>query len=222
MAQSQGLEVFQDLVLRGPDGSLAGLRRFLIECAKRPWSHAKTRERELSQFTGDDADIVAFERAPGDGINRVALILWSKGPAYEVTNIVPSDVSDLGVHGYNAALIDFADRVARPAAKKAGFDIFISEPLQGPEDWLHPQAATALRRFSAAANKSTGSSHPMDRQRWHAFLIAAHEDASELDSETLARWLVEAEGWSEDKAHNLAVQYERGLGLLADYDRHQA
>ena len=101
----------------------------------------------------------------------------------------------------------------------AGFEIEVTSNRQSLDDWLSVEAAAALRRFSVLANKSTGSSHPSDRERWVAFLIKAHQDERSFNSDLLMRWLVEVEGWPEEVADKLASQYEFGLDLLDQYDQ---
>lgn len=81
-------------------------------------------------------------------------------------------------------------------------------------------ATVKLRRFSGAANKSTGASHPSDERRWFDFIVAVHRAGDKLDAARLARWLHEAEGWDEDSAHKLAGNYETSLALLTHYDEH--
>jgi hypothetical protein len=76
-----------------------------------------------------------------------------------------------------------------------------------------------LRRFSRSANKSTGAAHPWTGARWYAFIIATHHTSKRLDTDQLVRWLVEVEHWSEDIAHELAIDYEFALGLLEQYDQ---
>ncbi|WFU71056.1 hypothetical protein [Bradyrhizobium sp. CB2312] len=71
------------------------------------------------------------------------------------------------------------------------------------------------------ANKSTGSSHPLDQQRWLRFLILAHCSAQKPDGERLRRWLMEVEG-DEDHALKLVIEYEFGLDLLNAYDSQRA
>ena len=90
------------------------------------------------------------------------------------------------------------------------------------DDWLPRAAADALRRFSSLANKATGSSHPSDRERWFAFLIAAHCDRGSLNAGRLERWLIESERWPIESAQGLAVEYELALDLLEEYDRKKA
>jgi hypothetical protein len=163
--------------------------------------------------------VIAFEREGDGGVEPVALFLWSRAEGYEVTNIVPRNVGELGEHRYNIALRDFVERVATPAAAEAGFTVEITPANQGLDDWLPGDAADALRHFSSAANKATGSSHSMDRQRWFNFLLEAHRSHGSLNTHKLVRWLTEIEHWSDEKADDLAVQYEFALGLLDEYDR---
>src|SRR3546814_8731568 len=71
-----------------------------------------------------------------------------------------------------------------------------------------------FRSFSAAANKATGASHPLDQRRWFDFIISAHRSGKDIGTDRLARWLHEVEGWDEDSAHRLAGEYERCKELL--------
>ncbi|WP_375274982.1 hypothetical protein [Methylorubrum thiocyanatum] len=222
MSVMKELEVFQDLALRGPESGRSALRQALIDNAIAPWRHAEDEEEDLAAHAGGEADVVVFQRDAGDELHAAGLVLWSRSGGYEVTNIVPREVRELGHAGYNALLQDFIDRVATPAAKQAGFSIETTSPQQSLSDWLPPAAVDALRRFSATANKATGSSHPLDRTRWFAFLLSVHGATPPLDADRLARWLVEVEGWSDDKAHDLVVEYEFGLALLDEYDRNRS
>ncbi len=219
MANEADIEVFQDLRLRGGLGGRDGIRRALISSTSSPWRHAVDREKEIRDVAGENDDVIAFESAASGGLDAVALVLWAQGEGYEVTNIVPLEVGELGYRRYNLALQNFVDVVAEPAARKSVFKIEMTAAKQGLRDWLSPDAVDALRSFSVAANKATGSAHPMDRRRWFSFLLAAHRDRRGLDPERLTRWLTEVEGWPEDQAHDLAIEYEFGLALLDEYDR---
>ena len=59
---------------------------------------------------------------------------------------------------------------------------------------LNAETAKALKAFSALANKNTGATHPLDRDRWFKFIILAHLGSAQLDTETLYRWFSEEEG----------------------------
>ena len=75
----------------------------------------------------------------------------------------------------------------------------------------------ALRHFSHAASKTTGSAHPKDRGRWLRFLSLAHADAKQMDPARLARRLTEIEGWDGGTVHGLIAEYEFALELLNEH-----
>ena len=167
----------------------------------------------------NEEDIIILVRASFDDIDESGLVLWQEHDDYRVANIVPRNVGELGIAKYNAILRDFVTRVAEPSAQSGSFDIELTSPNKTLEDWLDTEPALMLRRFSRLANKSTGAGHPKDKERWYAFLIATHYASKRLDSDQLARWLVEVEGWAEERAHELAIDYDFALGLLEQYDQ---
>ena len=137
---------------------------------------------------------------------------------YKVSNIVPLNHGDLGITGYNAVLKDFVRAVVRPAAKEDHLEYNLSSDVKSIDDWVDQDTAMALKRFSALANKSTGRSHPMDGDRWLAFLLLAHRKNSQLNTEQLSRWLVEVEKWPSEIANELTLEYELSRSLLSKYD----
>jgi hypothetical protein len=217
MTEKTSIEIFQDLALRGPADERKELRQILIAKASKPWSHAERREKEMAGRL-PDRDVIAFERISDDQLPAASLALWWRVDAYEIGNIVPREFSELGIPKYNALLQEFARLIAEPAAEVAGFLVEITPAHQSLEDLSSPEVATALHQFSSAANKSTGASHPSDSERWLRFLIAAHRTRCHLRADQLARWLKEVEGWDDDHAHELAIQYEFARELLEKYD----
>jgi hypothetical protein len=185
-----------------------------------PWRHAAERETSFVALLADGEDAIAIQRDAVDGLPACGLTLWQEGDGYKVTNIVPLESGELGIECYNTLLDDFVRRVAEPASEGGElFELEISSPLAAIEDWMSPETATALRRFSALANKSTGSAHPLDRQRWFAFVIHAYRDNRRADTGQLTRWLIEVEGWPPELAHELAGEYETGIALLEQFER---
>jgi len=134
---------------------------------------------------------------------------------FYVSNIIPLERHQLERAEYNRVLEDFYERVVRPYAEKAKMEHELTRAEVGLEQWMDPTTAERLRAFSACANKGTGASHPNDRERWKAFLLSAHQTDCNMDPSTLARWLVEVEGWSPETAEQLALEYESGRDLLA-------
>lgn len=220
-SKTKRLEVFQDLSLSGPASSRRALRKALLKHTAPPWRHAEETENQLPTGTESESDILAFDRDASDSLPAATLFLWGRPDGYKVSNIVPLQIGELGYRKYNAILKDFERRIAAPAAEQAAFEVKTTAALQSIDDWMRPKVASALRRFSAAANKSTGSSHPADRKRWLEFLVEAHAARIRLGADELARWLTEIEGWDDGHAFTLAVEYEFALELLSEYDRHR-
>jgi hypothetical protein len=216
------IEVFQELFLRcvAPHDK-AEIRRLILAAVKAPWRHEVTRENQVRMGAINEEDVIAVLRLPFDDIDESGLVLWEEPQGYMVSNIVPRNVGELGIHKYNTILRDFVAKVAEPAAQGGAFTVEVTPPYQALEDWMDGKAARSLRLFSGAANKSTGASHPADEGRWQQFLIDAHEAAKHASPEQLARWLIEVERWPDDIARELASSYEFALGLLARYDREQ-
>ena len=214
---SKPLDIFQDLYLRGPASAVAALRQALKDRATPPWRYATEKEEQLREL-GEEGDALAFERAVTPGFEAAGLVLIADDDGLKVANIVPRELSELTHRAYNAILADFASEVARPAAVDAGYSVVMSNSTLQLENVVSPAVAEALRRFSVLANKSTGASHPMDRDRWFDFILLAHRENAQLDASVLARWLSESEGWFEDCARDLAGEYERSRSLLTRYE----
>ena len=209
--QTVSIEVFQDLTLTSRDGQRSALRDALHRNAAPPWRHAEERERELPATS---REFLAFQRASGDDFPASGLTLCGRPDGYEVVNIVPLEDGELGVSGYNDVLNDFMDRVVGPAARGLSFDVSVTPRKQSITDWTSDEVASALHTFSVCANKSTGAGHPADRKRWFEFLFASHAANSRLDTELLGRWLVEAEEWPPEIAHDLVDSYQYSMDLL--------
>ncbi len=211
--KQESIEIFQDLFLRCAAGGRQEIRDSLRRCTKEPWRHAEAKELILAE------DVMAFERAPGDDIPASGLTLWRNKDGYKVANIVPLEIRELSVACYNDVLNDFVDRIVEPASNDSRFLMNLGKREHHLTHWTSEEAADALHRFSVTANKSTGSSHPADRRRWFEFIFAAHSARSRLDTDILARWLTEVEGWPSEIVEDLMIQYEFGISLLTEYDR---
>ncbi|MBN8805536.1 MAG: hypothetical protein J0H81_10675 [Sphingopyxis terrae] len=217
---TDGIEMYRDMSLTVPPGMAGALRAALIEAAVAPWRFDAERAEEIRRNAVSSEDVLLFRHDAIDQLPAAGLTLWGRGGGYYIPNIVPLEARSLSYSEYNAILVDFVDRVARPVCDRLEIGIELSSASQSLEDWTTEDVAIRLRRFSAAANKSTGASHPMDQRRWFDFLVASHRAGRELDVETLARWLREVDGWDEETAYDLAGNYQNALALLAYYDEH--
>ncbi len=209
--ETVSIEVFQDLTLTSCEEQRSALRDVLHRNAAPPWCHAEEREH---QFRGTTREFLAFQRASADNLAASGLTLRERPDGYEVVNIVPLEDGELGVSGYNDVLNDFMERVVGPATRELSFDVSVTPRKQSITDWTSDDVASALHRFSVLANKSTGAGHPADRKRWFEFLFASHAANTRLDTELLGRWLVEAEDWPPEIAHDLVDRYQYSMDLL--------
>lgn len=216
----ESVQVFQDLYLRHPMGSKT-IRGALLQATAGHWIHNDLKEESIRDTSvGQLVDVIAFERPATKGLPGVTLWMFEDGQGgYKVSNVVPIQQGQLDVAGYNAALVDFATTVISPVIKSSGIELVLTSADQTIEDWTDLATASALKRFSSLANKSTGRSHPLDEERWLDFIISAHHGGRPLDPEQLSRWLIEVERWSDDIAHDLVSEYSIGMALLDRYDR---
>lgn len=212
MSETDSIEVFQDLTLRGVD-SPAKLRTALVEAAasKGPWRHSV--KKEAISFKSRHEDVMVFEHSTLS--DSVALFMFSTTDGYRVTNIVPKQ-GELSRSRYNELLQQFVQWIAEPAAKRVDAVLELSKAQESLSDWMPEATANLLISFSRCANRSTGSSHPKDRARWFEFLIASHS-GPHCDTDHLSRWLIEVEKWPEESATKLVLEYEFGLDLLSAY-----
>lgn len=214
--KAQTLEVFQDLYLRHPDGPDA-VRSAVLDHLDNGWIHAPQREKRSLAL--NDADMLALERLDSPAAAGVAMWMFSQTDgSYKVSNIVPLKSGELGIGGYNAALLHFFESVVAPASNDTALVHELSLPSQTIEGWAGAASAKALQTFSDLANKSTGRGHPMDEGRWLRFLVTAHREKSPLNSSQLARWLIQVETWQAEIATELASEYDLGRSLLKFYD----
>jgi hypothetical protein len=218
MSSANSISVFQDLRLHRGAHSLESLRDAILARVDVPWRHAKEREAMAAQVGMQPEECLVFERAADDVLPAVGLVFWREAEGYHVSNVVPIDSGRLSHDEYNRAVQDFGERIVGPAAADLGLAVELTAGAESLEDWMSSASGERLRRFSRGANKSTGSSHPCDRERWFAFICGVHAEGCDLDTDKLARWLIEVERWHEEGAHDLTIEYEFARELLKHYD----
>ena len=202
------IELFQDLLVTSRSLSCDELLTTIRKHTRAPWLEASEDQSPVPE------SIVRFDRERGADISAARLTLWRQPNGYKVVNIVPLETVRLTASEYNAVLSDFCENVILPASLEAGFEYETSKKFQSITDWTSEEAVRALHIFSSLANKSTGSSHPSDKERWLKFLLVVFDAPNRPDPGLLERWLIEAEHWPSEIANDLAIQYEFGMALL--------
>lgn len=207
------MKVFRDLYIKLNGVKVEELiEQFTARCGDH-WHRALDREKDAGSM-GEKA--FSFEHTAGDGLERAGLSLFQKeSNTWYVPNIIPLDSSQLSHDQYNKILENFLETIVRPSIAGLQVTAELTGDVLFLKDVVGEDVAALLHNFSVLANKSTGSSHPCDRNRWFDFLIAVQRKRISLDTDLLINSLME-DGWSEDRAHDLAIEYEFAIGLL-DY-----
>jgi hypothetical protein len=211
------MKIFRELFIRGEPARLDAVADDIGRSLTEGWTRDAEAEAHMrSTAVSGRRKVYCFACPKRPRLPAATVFLLNKDPGtFYVANIVPHEKHELSHEEYNAIVEDFFRRIAEPAAGRNGAQAEMTEPQADLERWLPQEAADKLRLFCSIANKRTGSSHPMDRERWYDFIVAAHEADADFSASTLARWLAEAGGWDDELAKRLAIEYEFARGLLA-------
>ncbi len=209
------MKTFRQLHLYGSRAEIAAIHAKLAEFVPTAaWSLNET-------LRGSSApDVTVFEYTGADAPGAFVW-LFDEPCGARVTNIVPKSAGSLSYDEYNTIATRFAEEVLAPLATPP-VEIRLGPAEKTIDDFLPAAAASALRRFSTSANRSTGSAHPQDAEKWDTFVILAYRARVSMGPDTLQRLLVEDEHWDHEQALELAIQYERALRLLESNDNFKA
>lgn len=210
------MEIFRELYLQTDADRMAAIADQVERAPPPNWARdeaAETKARTASLV--GSRPTFCFSYAPDGRRPTALLIVTEKDPnTFFVSNVIPLAKHQLAHGEYNAILENFYERAIQPLASSMGVAATLSAGQVDLEHWMSHEAAELLRQFSASANRGTGSAHPADRERWNAFVVAAHRGGSTMDASDLRRWLIEVDGWAPEIADQLAVEYEYGRELL--------
>jgi len=209
------MKVFRDLFIRSNSDTMQRVVELIEQKLTDGWQRDRAAEKRSGQMGETQFFYFTCNEKPGRSSALVALVKKADWSLY-VSNVVPRLAGQLTHNEYNSILEEFANRFAVPAAQHLEIGVELTPAQESIEDWISADSVQKLKQFSAIANKSTGSSHPCDQQRWFAFLVSVHAEHRKLHSDYLVRWLVECDGWPEDIARELASEYDFAMELL-DY-----
>lgn len=212
------MQIFSDMTFTGASSALETL---LQEFDKAPklgdWIRDLVAEADIAPLLSSGEKVRAYRNSPTAAAPHAVLWLGISPDKWDVTNIVPLGNDAIPPADYTKLLISFRSAIASLAE---AVHVTVTEPVTdvGAEHFLTKNAARLLHAFSVTANKSTGAAHPRDRYRWNQFVVATHREGCDVGASDLQQLLIENEGWSEEKALDLALLFEYEVSLLNVYD----
>jgi hypothetical protein len=204
---------FGDLIIHLAADRVPEIAAAIEERLRQPWSRRP--ESEQDQGVGVPA---VFQRDEATGQRPVGVWLYGRDDQeIYVSNIVPLGVGSLTHAEYNDALTEFAEEFAIPAAESLGGHATLDVEPYDIAEVIGRDAYSKLMAFSRSSNRSTGTAHPSDKAKWHAFILAVRDvpDHEPPDASRLIEWF-QADGWGDEAAYELGIEYERAMALL-DY-----
>jgi hypothetical protein len=207
------MKKYRDLIVTMARNESNAFIESLTSSLPRGWRRSYEDEERVKSSMSDDR--FCFRK---DGWNAILFMGYSdRRDGLYVSNIVPSE-HELSFDEYNALLEEFYCEVVKPKSEESGIETTLTSNTLRIDDILHEEVVKKLRAFSHGANKSTGNTHPNDFERWLDFVVTSYRLSSKLDYEMLYRWFVEEEGWYDDMADKLALQYYYSIELLNYYN----
>lgn len=226
------MHVYKELSFFGDKAALEEFRRLAPTFANGDWKYSKP-EGVMKEY-------IAFDYM-GDKVehSEVAIYfgtdVWREG-SFRVVNIVPLQKNQLSIDEYNAVLDLFYNDIIVPNRSKM-LEIKINAPesdIFDPLKYISKEALSKLEKFSNMANKSTGSSHPCDEERWYDFICQTVVDGKVFDYDTIFRFLKDEDywgtrekgfigsmgrfAWDEEHAAELASEYDNNVRILQYYN----
>ena len=225
------MRIYKELIFEGDKSARDHLNTSIYEVFPKDW--IKPKESYLLK------DYIVADYV-GNVVPRAEVSIyygpetWRKG-SVKVGNIVPLEKDQLTIEEYNEILELFYTDIVIPYCKKYP-ELHIEGPTSDifePLNYISKEALDKLTRFCNSANKSTGSSHPSDEKRWFDFICQTVDDKRIFSYDTLYEFLKDEDywgkkdagylgvmgsfAWSEEKASELAAEYENYVRILQYY-----
>ena len=224
------MKTYSELCFFGTENQILKFKKDIPKYVTSDWRY-KTDKNAITEY-------LTFTYVGENEENAMVCICDSKyngEPCYRIVNIVPINTDELSMEQYNHLVKLFYEDIV---VKYEEFhqDIRIEGPTSDvfdPCDVITETALKKLKSFCNMANKSTGSSHPCDQQRWFEFICQTIDDDRTFDYDTLANFLQDETywgskkdagigvmgqfAWSPDKAYELAAEYEAACNILKYY-----
>ncbi len=145
----------------------------------------------------------------GPNVPKSKVWLSKNGKQFYVANIIPQTKPQLSIEEYNQIIELFVNQVL----SQSNLEYTVSKAEVKLQDLLSEESCRNFWAFSRTANKSTGRTHPNDEKKWLDFIYATLRHGEHLAAEDLRIFLQE-EGWDEQTAWELSVDYQYGYEAM--------
>ncbi len=183
------------------------------------WYHHIEKDRYIKEL-GATVSCFAYSEnidKPHKPPARLYIMEKQKG-IFSVTNILPTEKYELSYDEYNSLLLSFHDELVVPAVQQTSIYVEITPPEIKLEDFIPKNVANSLQAFSSSSKKSIDIYYqPFNQQSWFEFLTTLHRSKAHLSTELLEKALLE-DGWSDESAVKLGMEYEFARDLLKYYE----
>jgi hypothetical protein len=211
------MKVLRELFIQGPPDKLLGFPGLAASILGAEWERDTDAEQKLAKGTGGGKPMFCFATKTKSLPEARLWLAFKEDDKLYVSNIVPVKVNQLSQAEYNSILVKFGNDLAEIMVHEPSFQINLDPDQKDLKDFFSEETAKKLTLFSVAANKSTGSAHPMDRERWLDFIISSVEEGSKISPSELETLLIEDEEWPPEEADELSSQYSFALEVLKAY-----
>jgi len=220
------MKVFRDLKIEGSPDKLQQVLQKVIEAIAHnldgSWCRNEEAEAEINSVPKYDSKLYCFSCSESE--KRRESNLWLSHAFEEnrlsVSNIIPKKIRELSYDEYNYILEEFSDRFLIPATKNLEVEVTLTEAEIDLKKLIKPETVELLHKFSEEGDRFEKRYIPLNKKGWYIFLVEAHKNRAQLNTEILERWLEEEERWPEDIASNLVEEYQFARNLLDCYEKY--
>lgn len=221
------MEIYKELYIRGSEAQLNQFISTISDLVNGDWVIEENNHNNWSNYL-----IFVYH---GSKVEQAKIFFYIKNVAIDnnihVGNIVPisQNKRKLTIEEYNNILDLFYQEIIS-LYKEDNIKIELSTDKFDPTAVMSNESINKLTLFSNAANKSTGSIHPCDRERWFDFIFTSFSNGDKLNEEIFARFLSDKEywgepdtciidesAWTDEKAKELAIEYSSAIEVLEKY-----
>ena len=177
------------------------------------WIRNVDSEQRIGTIAGSRYYCFTSEGRPSIEVATLFFLTRDDGALY-VCNVVPRDKSSLTYDEYNQIVDDFVDNVVSRLPDADADLVLASSDTVDFKVLLGADAYKLLDRFAMTSNRSSGSAHPSDRDKWFAFIHHVHENDIDFGASLFKRYILEEAKWPSETGWDLVLEYEFAIGLL--------